>query len=54
MVSYYLGEKPILQNAPTHLPVFEKDMRYVMEHLDPLVIKDVAEAGGSGVSSATA
>lgn len=54
MVSYYLGEKPILQNAPTHLPVFEMDMRYVMEHLDPLVIKDVAEAGGSGVSSATA
>ncbi len=28
-------------------------MRYVMEHLDPLVIKDVAEASGSGVSSAT-
>lgn len=49
MVSYYLGEEPILQNAPTYLPFFEKDMTYVMEHLDTLVVKDVAEAGGYGV-----
>ena len=49
MVSYYLGEEPILSNAPTYLPMFERDMRYVMEHLETLVIKDVAEAGGYGV-----
>ena len=30
MVSYYLGEEPILRNAPTYLPVFPKDMAYVM------------------------
>ncbi len=49
MVSYYLGEEPILNNAPTYLPMFERDMTYVMEHLHELVIKDVAEAGGYGV-----
>ena len=49
MVTYYLGEEPILQNAPTYLPFYEDDMAYVMDHLDTLVIKDVAEAGGYGV-----
>lgn len=49
MVQYYLGEEPILQNAPTYLPYYEKDMQYVLEHFDDLVLKDVAEAGGYGV-----
>ena len=49
MVKYYLGEEPILKNAPTYLPFYEEDYRYVMEHLDRLVVKDVSEAGGYGV-----
>ena len=49
MVKYYLGEEPILRNAPTYLPYYEKDMTYVLEHFDDLVLKDVAEAGGYGV-----
>ena len=49
MVEYYLGEKPILQNAPTYLPFYPDDMAYVQDHADTLVIKDVAEAGGYGV-----
>lgn len=49
MIEYYLGEKPILKNAPTYLPYFEKDMDYVMNNMEKLVIKDVAEAGGYGV-----
>ncbi len=49
MVRYYLGEEPVLQNAPTYLPYYEEDMRYVLEHFDELVLKDVAEAGGYGV-----
>lgn len=49
MVTYYLGEEPILQNAPTYLPYYEADMQYVLEHFDSLVLKDVAEAGGYGV-----
>lgn len=49
MIRYYLGEEPILQNAPTYLPFYEEDRKYVLEHFDKLVIKDVAEAGGYGV-----
>lgn len=49
MIKYYLGEEPILHNAPTYLPYYEEDMKYVLEHFDDLVLKDVAEAGGYGV-----
>ena len=49
MIKYYLDEEPILKNAPTYLPFYEEDRKYVLEHLDRLVIKDVAEAGGYGV-----
>ena len=49
MIRYYLGEEPILHNAPTYLPYYEEDMSYVLEHFDSLVLKDVAEAGGYGV-----
>lgn len=49
MIKYYLGEDPILNNAPTYLPFYEEDYKYVIEHFDDLVLKDVAEAGGYGV-----
>lgn len=49
MIRYYLGEEPMLHNAPTYLPYYEEDMKYVLEHFDSLVLKDVAEAGGYGV-----
>ncbi len=49
MIRYYLDEEPILSNAPTYLPFYEKDMKYVLENFDKLVLKDVAEAGGYGV-----
>lgn len=49
MIRYYLGQEPILHNAPTYLPFYPDDQKYVLEHLDSLVIKDVAEAGGYGV-----
>ncbi|MBQ3842991.1 MAG: circularly permuted type 2 ATP-grasp protein [Ruminiclostridium sp.] len=49
MIEYYLGEEPILRNAPTYLPFYKADMIYVLDNLDRLVIKDVAEAGGYGV-----
>lgn len=49
MIEYYLGEEPILRNAPTYLPYFEEDKKYVFENIHKLVIKDVAEAGGYGV-----
>ena len=49
MIRYYLGEEPVLSNAPTYLPFYEEDMAYVLAHFDSLVLKDVAEAGGYGV-----
>lgn len=49
MIRYYLDEEPVLSNAPTYLPFYEKDMKYVLENFDDLVLKDVAEAGGYGV-----
>ena len=49
MIKYYLGEEPVLQNAPTYLPYYESDMKYVLANFDNLVLKDVAEAGGYGV-----
>ncbi len=49
MIQYYLGEEPILKNAPTYLPYFAKDKEYIFNNIEKLVIKDVAEAGGYGV-----
>lgn len=49
MVRYYLNQEPILQNAPTYLPYFEEDYKYILENISKLVIKDVSEAGGYGV-----
>lgn len=49
MIRYYLDEEPILHNAPTYLPFYAEDMKYVLENFDNLVLKDVAEAGGYGV-----
>lgn len=49
MIEYYLHEEPILRNAPTYLPFYERDREYVLKNLDRLVIKDVSEAGGYGV-----
>ena len=49
MIKYYLGEEPILKNAPTYLPFYDEDREYVLDNIEKLVIKDVAEAGGYGV-----
>ena len=49
MIKYYLGEEPLLDNAPTYLPYFKEDKKYIFDNMEKLVIKDVAEAGGYGV-----
>ncbi|MDD7429125.1 MAG: circularly permuted type 2 ATP-grasp protein [Oscillospiraceae bacterium] len=49
MIRYYLGEDPILKNAPTYLPFYDEDRKYVLDNLQKLVVKDVSEAGGYGV-----
>jgi uncharacterized circularly permuted ATP-grasp superfamily protein len=48
-IRHYLGEDPILQNVDTYL-LWEDDQRAaVLDRLDELVIKPVAEAGGKGI-----
>ncbi len=49
MIRYYLGQEPVLKNAPTYLPFYEEDRKYVLDNLEHLVVKDVSEAGGYGV-----
>jgi uncharacterized circularly permuted ATP-grasp superfamily protein len=49
IVKYYLDEDIIVPNVPTYLCWDEKDRKYVLEHLDELVVKAANESGGYGM-----
>ncbi len=49
IVKYYLDEEIILPNVPTYVCAVEKDLNYVLEHLDELVVKAANESGGYGM-----
>ncbi len=49
MIRFYLDEEPILNNVPTYVCEKEDDRKYVLEHLDELVVKAANEAGGYGM-----
>ncbi|AVZ79468.1 hypothetical protein C3497_08475 [Zoogloeaceae bacteirum Par-f-2] len=49
MVRFYLGEEPILHNVPTYLCRKPDDLRYVLDKLPELVVKEVHGAGGYGM-----
>ncbi|VXD19891.1 circularly permuted type 2 ATP-grasp protein [Planktothrix paucivesiculata] len=49
MTQYYLGEEQILSNVPTYLCWEPKQLEYVLNHLDQLVVKAANEAGGYGM-----
>jgi len=49
LIRFYLGEEPILQQVKTFLCAREDDRKYVLSHLDELVVKAVDEAGGYGM-----
>lgn len=49
MIEFYLGEKPILSNVPTYLGREPEDLKYILAHLDELVVKEVHGAGGYGM-----
>lgn len=46
IIKYYLDEDPIIPNVPTYLCSDEKDRKYVLEHLEELVVKETNAAGG--------
>jgi uncharacterized circularly permuted ATP-grasp superfamily protein len=49
LIRYYTGEDPILPNATTYT-LWDPDHRaHVLDRLDQLVVKPVAEAGGYGI-----
>ena len=49
MIRYYLGEEPIIPNVTTYLPWEPDQLEWIIGHLDQLVVKPVAEAGGYGI-----
>jgi uncharacterized circularly permuted ATP-grasp superfamily protein len=49
MVRFYLGEEPLLANVPTYLCERDEDRKYVLAHLDQLVVKLAKGSGGYGM-----
>jgi uncharacterized circularly permuted ATP-grasp superfamily protein len=49
MIRFYLSAEPILRNVPTYICARPKDLSYVLDHLDELVVKAVNESGGYGM-----
>src|SRR5258707_5501833 len=49
IIRFYLDEEPILPNVDTYLLDDADDRKYVLEHLEELVVKAVGESGGYGM-----
>jgi uncharacterized circularly permuted ATP-grasp superfamily protein len=49
MIKYYLGEDMLLPNVPTHICAESRDLQYVLDNLDKLVVKAANESGGYGM-----
>jgi uncharacterized circularly permuted ATP-grasp superfamily protein len=49
MIRFYLSEEPVLKNVPTYVCGDEGDRRYVLDHIDELVVKATDGAGGYGM-----
>ena len=49
IIKYYLDEEIIVPNVPTYMCWEAADRKYVLEHLDELVVKAANESGGYGM-----
>jgi len=49
IIRYYLDQDAVIPNVPTYACFEEKERRYVLEHLDQLVVKAANESGGYGM-----
>ena len=49
MIRFYLGEEPVLQNVQTWQCRDAESLKYVLGHLDELVVKEVQGSGGYGM-----
>ncbi|MGH7885429.1 MAG: circularly permuted type 2 ATP-grasp protein, partial [Thermodesulfobacteriota bacterium] len=50
IIKYYLNEDPIIPNLPTYVCWKEKELKYVLENIDKLVVKPANESGGYGIT----
>lgn len=49
LIEFYLGESPLIENVNTYVMWDEAQKRSVLDRLDELVVKPVAESGGYGI-----
>ena len=49
LIRFYLSEEPLLKNVPTYRCREPRSLKYVMERLDQLVVKEVNGSGGYGM-----
>ena len=49
LIRFYLSEEPLLKNVPTYRCREPTSLKYVMERLDQLVVKEVNGSGGYGM-----
>jgi uncharacterized circularly permuted ATP-grasp superfamily protein len=49
MIRYYLGQEAILPNVKTYLAARPDERKYIVEHLDELVVKQTDASGGYGM-----
>ena len=49
IIKYYLDEDIIVPNVPTYMCWKDSDQKYVLEHLDELVVKEANQSGGYGM-----
>ena len=49
MIKYYLGEEMIIPNVQTFICSEEKDLKYTLENIHKLVVKETDSSGGYGM-----
>jgi uncharacterized circularly permuted ATP-grasp superfamily protein len=49
VIEFYTGEKPLLKNVPTWRCAEPQALKYVLDHLSELVVKEVHGSGGYGM-----
>jgi uncharacterized circularly permuted ATP-grasp superfamily protein len=49
IVEFYTGEKPLLPNVETHRCADPESLKYVLDNLEELVVKEVHGSGGYGM-----
>jgi uncharacterized circularly permuted ATP-grasp superfamily protein len=49
IIKFYVGESPILDNVPTWRCREPEHLKYVIEHIEEMVVKEVHSSGGYGM-----